>query len=681
MIVGLGVIIFVHELGHFLLAKWNGVKVEKFSIGFGTPLVAWRRGVGFRFLSSIPIPEPPKLGPGEAPSTSAPVVGETEYAIAMVPLGGYVKMLGESLDEEVTRTTDPRAYPNKSVGARMAIISAGVIMNVIFAMVCFVFIYRNGAKDVPPVIGSVQPGSPAYAAGARPGDEIVAIGTKSPVSFKDLRFRSALSGHGESLRLEIRSPGASATRVLMVEPRIEPGAGMPKVGMGPSGGLTLDAQPFKAPPGMTDPPEESSLKWKGDDKIVAIGPADGATEPVAVPLDIARLLTKYRRTPIQVVVERPEKTEAGSGQEKAERLSVVLPVNRMLDFGLRMEIGPVDTVAQDGLADKAGFRKGDTIVEVDGRTDFDPMRLPLELHDKAGQEVTIKVLRSTGQVEDLRVTPEDFPTYVDDPLLSTSPLNVPALGLCYRVGPKIVAVAPGSPAEAAGLRAGAVVKGARFTSKTKDGKAPGRKDIATFDFDGKNPSHWGFVFRHAQIQPYQSMELLMGDGKDPVKVAPRPVDDWFNPERGIQVGFLITDLPPQGALSAMKMGLDDVTDNALSVFMLLRGLLQGRVSTEAVSGPIGMVRLGGQVAQGSTIEFLRFLAQISMSLAVINFLPIPPLDGGQMVFLIGEKVRGRPLPEAALAPVTWACLAMLLVLMVLITFQDIYHMIKDTIPW
>ena len=78
--VGLGLVIFIHELGHFLMAKWNGVKVEKFSIGFGPTLFGFRRG-------------------------------ETEYVIAALPLGGFVKMLGEGPDDEASKSTDPRAIP------------------------------------------------------------------------------------------------------------------------------------------------------------------------------------------------------------------------------------------------------------------------------------------------------------------------------------------------------------------------------------------------------------------------------------------------------------------------------------------------------------------------------------------------------------------------------------------
>ena len=148
--------IFIHELGHFLLAKWNGVKVEKFSIGFGPTLFGFRRG-------------------------------ETEYVLAALPLGGFVKMLGEGPDEQESKSTDPRAYPNKSVSARMAIISAGVIMNVFLALGCFVYLLRARTRDeLPPVLGAVSAGSPAYEAGLRAGDEIVAIDGRRDLGFTDL---------------------------------------------------------------------------------------------------------------------------------------------------------------------------------------------------------------------------------------------------------------------------------------------------------------------------------------------------------------------------------------------------------------------------------------------------------------------------------------------------------------
>ena len=153
MAFGLGFVIFLHELGHFLLAKWNGVKVEKFSIGFGPTLFGFRRG-------------------------------ETEYVLAAVPLGGFVKMLGEGPEDEANKSTDPRAYPNKSVWARMAIISAGVIMNLLLGLACFVYAYGQGMEETPAKIGGVMAGSPAYEAGIQPGDEVVAIDGRRDITFR-----------------------------------------------------------------------------------------------------------------------------------------------------------------------------------------------------------------------------------------------------------------------------------------------------------------------------------------------------------------------------------------------------------------------------------------------------------------------------------------------------------------
>ena len=154
---GLGFVIFIHELGHFLLAKWNGVKVEKFSIGFGPTLFGWRRG-------------------------------ETEYVLAALPLGGFVKMLGEGPDEQESKSTDPRAYPNKSVSARMAIISAGVIMNLFLAAGLLRLLLRARARRTRPRCWAPSSrGRWPTRRACMAGDEIVAIDDRRDLGFTDLR--------------------------------------------------------------------------------------------------------------------------------------------------------------------------------------------------------------------------------------------------------------------------------------------------------------------------------------------------------------------------------------------------------------------------------------------------------------------------------------------------------------
>ncbi len=145
LIVTLGLLIAFHEFGHFWTARKLGVKVLRFSIGFGKPL--WSRRFG---------------------------ADDTEYVIAAFPLGGYVKMLDER-EGEVPEAERHRAFNNQSVWRRIAIVAAGPIFNFIFAIIAFWLMYLLGVPGVKPVIGEVAPASIAAEVGFRAGDEILAV--------------------------------------------------------------------------------------------------------------------------------------------------------------------------------------------------------------------------------------------------------------------------------------------------------------------------------------------------------------------------------------------------------------------------------------------------------------------------------------------------------------------------
>ncbi len=148
-IIVLGVLVFVHELGHFLVAKWAGVYVEKFSIGFGPVLLRKK-------------------------------YGETEYVLSALPLGGYVKMYGEQNDDEPGQETyDPvkegRSFKDKSGWHKAAIIFAGPLFNVIFAILIFWGLYMTGIPSYSAIVGTVEQGSIAETAGLKAGDKIVSV--------------------------------------------------------------------------------------------------------------------------------------------------------------------------------------------------------------------------------------------------------------------------------------------------------------------------------------------------------------------------------------------------------------------------------------------------------------------------------------------------------------------------
>jgi regulator of sigma E protease len=140
----LGVLIFVHELGHFLFAKTLGVKVLKFSLGFGPTIVG-------------------------------KTYGETEYVISAVPLGGYVKMLGEEPGEELAEEEKQRAFNFQPIWKRFTIVFAGPLFNIMFACVLFYFLYLTGVPALYPDIGKIARNSPAEKAGLMTGDRVVAV--------------------------------------------------------------------------------------------------------------------------------------------------------------------------------------------------------------------------------------------------------------------------------------------------------------------------------------------------------------------------------------------------------------------------------------------------------------------------------------------------------------------------
>ena len=157
-IVAIGVLVTVHEFGHFWVARRMGVKVLRFSIGFGKPLFSWRAG-----------PD------------------QTEYVIAALPLGGYVKMLDER-EGEVGSEELERSFNRKSVWRRFAIVAAGPIFNFLFAILAYYLVFLVGVGGIKPVIGEINVPSPAYTAGIQQNDLIIAVNGLETPSWEKARF-------------------------------------------------------------------------------------------------------------------------------------------------------------------------------------------------------------------------------------------------------------------------------------------------------------------------------------------------------------------------------------------------------------------------------------------------------------------------------------------------------------
>lgn len=209
----LGVLIFVHELGHFLVAKWAGVTVLRFSLGFGPRVFGFKRG-------------------------------DTDYCLSLVPLGGYVKMLGEEPDEEVTEEQMANSFGSKPVSKRMLIVLAGPLSNLILAIVIFTMVHAfSGIHTATTEIGTITKDSPAEKAGLQTGDVVLTINSKEMTSWDELSQTIEQSGE-EPIHITFKR--GDEIRTVQVSPRVSEYKNLfgettrrPLIGVGSSGKYTV----------------------------------------------------------------------------------------------------------------------------------------------------------------------------------------------------------------------------------------------------------------------------------------------------------------------------------------------------------------------------------------------------------------------------------------------------------
>ncbi len=175
-LIGLGILIVIHELGHFLLAKKTGVGVLTFSIGFGPRLLGKK-------------------------------VGETEYLLSAFPLGGYVKMVGEDPEEEVREVDLQRSFSHQNLAKRTAIVAAGPVFNLLLAVAIFIWIFVSyGVPVLTNRVGGVEPGSPAAKAGIQRGDRIVGVDAQAIKGWAELS-RHIKESQGKPLSIRLQREG------------------------------------------------------------------------------------------------------------------------------------------------------------------------------------------------------------------------------------------------------------------------------------------------------------------------------------------------------------------------------------------------------------------------------------------------------------------------------------------
>ncbi|OPX24637.1 MAG: hypothetical protein B1H04_01730 [Planctomycetales bacterium 4484_123] len=625
-LIGLGLVIFFHELGHFLAAKWAGVKVLRFSIGFGPRVWSFRRG-------------------------------ETLYRMGLLPLGGYVHMLGQDdFNPVAAGEASPGDWRLAPPRKRLVILAAGVAMNVVLAVVAFVVVYLIGIRFQAPVVGSVREGFPAAtvvlpekvaqamgvdkAVGLRPGDRILAIDGKRIFRFRELSFTSGLSGRDETFRLTVRRTvnGREIDFDVLLKPKLlkpDKGEGIPEqyvFGISPAFVINEPTEHHYAgrerfQPGDIVGEVNGRPTGLSSDLLSAVDLASGQVEVTAI--------RAGRRIPVAVkpylFSDSPEMLE-------------------ILGMAARLEIGKL----QEGMpAAKAGLKVGDIIVEYAGIEYPSRTQIHQANEKLRGTQTYIRVLRDGKIVETpLRPTRRELRNVIGAMLLPVQNETV------------VARVAEDSAADKAGIVPRAVITKVNDTPvKTWPEvfialkSALGKEVTLTYRLDGQTKTARIGLLTEKLFDPGRFSVVLpaihLAEGEP-----------------------LRTDVIRVDPLRAVWWGVKDTWDWIVRTWKGLVRLLQGRVSPKGAAGPVGIGFAAVLIARHDPIELMYFMAMLSAIIAVFNFLPLPVLDGGHVVLVLVEKLRGRPLPPKVLVGIYTAGWILILGLLVAVTFQDIMRWVN-----
>jgi regulator of sigma E protease len=381
-VVLLGVLIFVHELGHFAVAKWCGVRVLKFSLGFGPPIgvgrwrLRWRRG-------------------------------HTEYVAAWIPLGGFVKMLGETPgegDDEIAA-----AHPDETLGAKplwqkLAIVFAGPAMNLALPVAVFCVTLALGIERPDARIGSVEAGSPAALAGLEAGDRVGSVAGRPARWWEDVA--DAIAAHpGATLPLAIERDGESREVVLPVASR----PGLDEFGevreIGWAGVSSLRQRAIVGIPSDDAPAARAGLR--SGDVVVALG-----GRPVADWSEFQRAYAAAgSRGAVALEVERggPAPSTGATLGAVPERVGLELPaLGSVAALGVIPASVLVAQVTPDSPAAKAGLAPGDLLLAVDGDPVGSFASFAETVRTSGGRSLEITLARA-GAVQRRAIAPQLMP--------------------------------------------------------------------------------------------------------------------------------------------------------------------------------------------------------------------------------------------------------------------------------
>ncbi len=690
LIFGFGFVIFWHELGHFLAAKWAGVKVEQFAVGFGQSLLTWRKGLGFRVGATVKEYEErarARLESLQSTSPRSPILAlpsdmerldaaatdiglsPTEYRLNWVPLGGYVKMLGQDDTDPTATSTDSRSYNRKSVGKRMVIISAGVVMNIILAGALFCGLFLYGFKTPAAIVGQVMPNSPAQLAGLEVGDRLIELNGVVLHDFTKLTFNTPLLPPDTAVPIIIERDGQRITKTIRPVAS-EASRGMLSIGIAPPSRMAGPAAIFtpeevaEARAGAKSLDTTDYALWSGA-TITSVQGTPVSTANTSAEIEGMRVLDKALQAsggkPIAIGI----KTRDGRDEIVSTKPIWLPSSSGVLSFAGLSPRARIESIMKDSPVWET-FQPGDVVTLIRdsaGNTVQNPStQLFRQIVARAGQagiKLDFELLRDGKIVEVKNVNPN----YKIDRGLR---------GLNIQLSPEEACVvatpidAPQQNASRPGLR-----------SKIPPGTAVTR-------INGQTVETWSDVHRVLTAAVAGSPIEVAGtlNGQDlavsfSLDEAEQTLLQSNRYTHSLPLEGMILPRKTNNPLQAVWWGVGETRDLILKTYVTLKRAFYDRsVPLANFSGPVGIVHAGSIFADRGTDWLFWFLAIISANLAVVNFLPIPVVDGGHFCFLLLEKIIGKAPSPRLMAAAQILGLVVILSFFVFVTYNDIANLLR-----
>lgn len=589
VIIGIGLLIFIHELGHFLMAKKIGVKVLAFSLGFGPAILKKKWG-------------------------------ETEYRLSLVPLGGYVKLAGESPDEG--KTGAKWEYASKSVGQRASVIIAGVVLNAVLAFIAFIVAFQIGVPFITSEVGQVMPGSPAWEAGIQKGDKIIEADGNKDIDFEDLFTIVALSDTDEGIDLKVER-GNNVFGVNVI-PEYDDEYGIQRMGIMPATGLEID-------------------------KIFAFENNDSPASNAGIQVEDVVVAVNGNRISTEDEFREIEASSAGK-----EMLITVLRDNKEIELkatpsratrwmlGISCATAILDGVKNNSLASKAGLTKGDEIIEINSKpvTGFTSTKnLIIGSED---ENCIISVKRGNTF------------TLIAVPLTDTKAKEEFLGGLTPFYGLKVDSLVEEFPAEKIGLMPGDMI----------------------VSLNEKELKDWNNLLQIVTMSYGKPMTIEWVRGNERFVSTIEPKKDEKNAAGRIGIKFKEkTVIKKYGLMGSCVIGTQKAIINVQRLYLTIKGFVSQRLSTKNVGGVILIAQASYESAKVGVGKLVYFLGILSLQLALLNILPIPVLDGGHLLFLAIEKIKGSPVSQRTLAIAQYIGFGLIITLVIYATRNDIMRLL------